>query len=831
MKILYVEDNPVDADLTRRHFRRVCPQHELEVVDSARAARERLAVASPDALLLDMQLMDGHGLELLAEVRAANDTLPIVMLTGSGDEETVVSALRAGCDDYVVKAGDYLSTLQAVVAQACVRRAVRGAQRAEPVRVLYAERHPSDVDLFTRHVARHAPHLQVRAVVDGPRAIEAVKQSPHEIDVVLLDYQLAGLNALEVVKALRDELGYDRPVIVVTGQGDEDKAVQTLKLGATDFLVKRDDLMRRLPMAIESAHYRHRLEQESRALKENQALFQQMASVIDDVFWLSDPHARRVLYVSPAVEKVWGLEVEGPGADPLRWLARVAAQDRRRAMRAVVHPGSDTVEIELKVATGRGERRDVLLRSYPVLDARGRVVRRAGIAQDITRRKEQEATISFQAHHDALTGLPNRTLLLDRLSRALGQARRQDSGIAVLFLDLDRFKNVNDSLGHLYGDELLQQVAVRLTQALRANDTICRLGGDEFVVVLDTVEDLSEPAHVADKIMDALAQPFAVRGLELHMSASVGISMYPRDGDDPEALLKYADIAMYKAKQAGRNGYRFFSAAMDAEAHQRLRLENELRRAVKRQELRLHFQPVMLLAEQRVLCVEALVRWQHPVDGLLMPDAFIPLAEESDLILDVGRWVIDEACRQHRLWREQGLPRLRIAINLSARQLTRPGLVESLQLAMLQHQVDGEDLEFEVTETAVMDRGDETSQTLQQLRQLGVRLAVDDFGTGYSSLAYLPRLPIQRLKIDRSFVRGLSADAQDAAIVEAVIAMAHKLRLEVVAEGVEEEAQRRFLQSHGCDEIQGYLLAPPLPPEQLVDWIVRHDGALQGQEA
>jgi diguanylate cyclase (GGDEF)-like protein len=418
------------------------------------------------------------------------------------------------------------------------------------------------------------------------------------------------------------------------------------------------------------------------------------------------------------------------------------------------------------------------------------------------------------AYHDALTGLPNRSLVLDRLEQGLRMAGHHDRMMAVLFLDLDRFKNINDTLGHLVGDELLRQVARRLRQLLPQEVTLARLGGDEFLVLIEDLEDPAQAARIADTIASELDAPFLIASQDLHISASIGVSLYPRDGTDEQTLLRYADTALYKAKSAGRNTYCFFSPDMNAHAHARLRLENEFRQAIERGELCLHYQP-QIDREGRLSGVEALLRWQHPHRGLISPTEFIPMAEDTGLIHVVGDWVLEEACRQARRWQQLGYPDMRVAVNLSVRQLQRRGLDQTVRSVLRRSGLAPAHLELEITESSMMDDPLGTMALLHTLRGIGVQLSVDDFGTGYSSLSYLKRFPLQRLKIDRSFVDGIPDDGEDLAIVEAIVALARKLNLRIVAEGVETGVQRELLSELGCDEMQGFLLGRPMPPGDL----------------
>ena len=421
--------------------------------------------------------------------------------------------------------------------------------------------------------------------------------------------------------------------------------------------------------------------------------------------------------------------------------------------------------------------------------------------------------------HDTLTKLPNRILLEDRIGQALEECRRAGALCAVLFVDLDRFKMVNDALGHLAGDELLRAVAGRLRSLVRMEDSVARLGGDEFVLLLRRLKDSSDAAIVARKLIAALSAPVRVQGHELRVTSSIGISVYPMHGDSAEALITNADAAMYHIKKSGRNDFRFFAPQMGDFFPERLALENDLRGALEAGQLELHYQPKVALQSGRVTGMEALARWRHPERGLIAPAEFIPLAEETGLIVPVGQWVAREACRQNRAWQNQGLPRMPVAINLSAVQLRRTDLVETVALALQESGLEARFLELEVTESAVMQNASEASVMLERLRRMGVNLAIDDFGTGYSSLSYLKRFPLNALKIDRSFVRDISCDADDAAIVQAIIALAHGLGLKVIAEGVENDAQLQFLRSLGADEYQGYLLTRALPRDEFARWL------------
>jgi diguanylate cyclase (GGDEF)-like protein len=430
------------------------------------------------------------------------------------------------------------------------------------------------------------------------------------------------------------------------------------------------------------------------------------------------------------------------------------------------------------------------------------------VYRDIAERRRAEEKLRVVATHDPLTALPNRTLLHERLSHALAKAQHYDRHLAVLFVDLDRFKNINDTLGHEAGDLLLQMAAQRMGDCLRGTDTMARQGGDEFVVLMDELTDAGPAAGVSQRILDAMGNPFNVDGQEVHLTASIGISVFPEDG---RALLKNADIAMYCAKEKGRNNYQFYSTQFDKHSVERLSLEASLHRALDRNEFTLHYQPKVDIATGQISGMEALLRWQHPELGWIQPARFIPLAEESGLIQKIGGWVLKTACAQNRAWQKQGMRPLRVAVNLSSHQFASDSVLQDVEIALHESGLEAPNLELEITESAAMHNPEQTASILRQLKNLGTHISVDDFGTGYSSLAYLKRLPIDSIKVDRSFVEDLPEDLESVAITTAVINMAHVLRLRVVAEGVESAAQLRFLHGEGCDEMQGYLFSEARP--------------------
>ena len=434
------------------------------------------------------------------------------------------------------------------------------------------------------------------------------------------------------------------------------------------------------------------------------------------------------------------------------------------------------------------------------------------LTEQIERGKVQ---LEHLAHHDVLTDLPNRMLMRDRLTQAIEGAHRQGNRLALMFMDMDRFKHVNDSLGHTVGDHLLQSAAHRLVGCVRQSDTVSRQGGDEFVVLLPSIEHAQDAEHSAQKLLAAFTRPHEVDGHVLHVSLSIGISIYPDDGQDAQTLIKSADTAMYYAKESGRNTYKFFELEMNARAVQRHIVEASLRRAMDEQEFVLYYQPKVNLASGAIVGVEALIRWQHPTRGLLLPDEFVPIAEDCGLILPIGRWVLREACRQAQSWQLDGLVPITVAVNTSALEFRAKDFLKNLSATLATTGLASRYLELELTESVLMRGAEATDTLLNALAQMGVRLAIDDFGTGYSSLSYLRRFPIQTLKIDQSFVQQMCANPDDATIVSAVIAMGKSLNQCVIAEGIETSEQYGFLRAQNCDEGQGYFFGRPMPPEAL----------------
>ena len=546
------------------------------------------------------------------------------------------------------------------------------------------------------------------------------------------------------------------------------------------------------------------------ALRESEKQFRQLATNIPEVFWMMDISRKAMIYVSPAYEQVWGRAWSGEPIPFDDWLVHVHDEDRRRVRRAMRHFAAEGYSEEYRVVRPDGSCRWIHDRAFPVREARAQVTRVTGIAADITERKEIEQRLRYLAHFDQLTELPNRVLFKDRLEQAIAQAGRNHRHVAVMFIDLDGFKIVNDTYGHAVADRLLADVARRLKSCTRASDTVARLGGDEFGIVLTNLTHEQSGQTAAQKIIDALARPFYSTGKEAFVSASIGLALYPWDGAGAELLTRNADTAMYKAKQLGRNNCKRYTPEMDAGVQQRLALEKHLRRAVDDSAFTLRYQPVVSLDTGRVTRVEALLRWSHPELGTIAPSDFVPLLEELGLIVKVSDWVLREACGQANLWRAAGMADIKIAVNVSARQLLNHDLSKHVLEVLRDMGCDPHQLDLEITENFLMQNIDAAKTALDKLRHAGIRLTLDDFGTGYSSLSHLSRFPIDAVKIDRTFVHDLPENPHHAAITRSVIGLAHNLGMRAIAEGVETQAQLDFLRDNGCDEVQGYYFAHPV---------------------
>jgi diguanylate cyclase (GGDEF)-like protein len=663
--------------------------------------------------------------------------------------------------------------------------------------------------------------FEVLEAADGEEALKILRQPPP--DLVLLDVDMPGVDGFEVCRQIRQRWdATEVPVIMVTGMDDLDSINQAYESGANDFISKPINW----PILGYRARYVLRSAQAARNLRDLEEKQAAIVHAMPDMIFLVDRDGTFLDYKSG-----YGMV---PFAPPEEFLGRRVADIMPNDVGQLMTRG-----IEHALQTGDLQS---LVYKLPMPDSvhqyEARIVRSGpdkvvAVVRDITLQKLNEERIRRLAYFDTLTGMPNRQHFMERLDQALRQARDRCRKLALLFLDLDGFKRVNDTLGHSAGDSLLQMVAERLKEKLRAGDTVsrpaveefglsfARLGGDEFAVVLPDIEDMQAAMLVAQRVQAVLNRPFPIGGAEITVTSSMGISIFPDDGTDAATLLKHADTAMYHAKEQGRNNWQMYTRTLTAQAVSRLSLENDIRKAQERGEFRLVYQPQVLAQDGKIIGMEALIRWQHPEHGLVSPSEFVSVAEQSGLIVPMGEWVIRAACEQVQAWQESGIVPPRVAVNVSARQLRAPGFLGRVTSILAETGIRPELLELELTESILMDSEAQALNSLRELCALGVQLSIDDFGTGYSSLGYIKRFPISMLKIDQSFVSGLPHSTDNAGITTAIIAMARSLGLDVIAEGVETNEQRTFLRKAQCPKLQGYLFSPPVKPDQMAGLLHR----------
>jgi diguanylate cyclase (GGDEF)-like protein/PAS domain S-box-containing protein len=632
-------------------------------------------------------------------------------------------------------------------------------------------------------------------------------------DVILLDLGLPDSQGLDAVRRARCAAPRV-PLVVLTGTDDELMAVQALQEGAQDYLVKGQietrGLLRALRYAVERKHM------EDALFVEKEQAQVTLNSIADAV--ICTDLQQNITFMNVVAEKLTGWSwKEAAGlatADVFRRLKHTAGESSGSGLNPVVGQHAAPLTSSCMLIRRDGAEIPIDHSIAPIHDRAGKPTGCVYVFRDVSVARAMALQMTYSAKHDFLTGLPNRKLLHERIEQAIVLAQRHMKRIALLFLDLDGFKHINDSLGHPIGDQLLHSVAKRLLDCARASDTVSRQGGDEFIVLLSEVEHAEDAAIAASRMLRAVAEAHNIDGHDLHVTTSIGVSVYPDDGADAETLIRNADTAMYQAKENGRQSYQYFKPAMNARAVERQAIEAALRRALERNQFTLLYQPKLDFRTGAISGAEALIRWTHPTRGSVPPAEFIPVAEDCGLILTIGNWVLRQACEQARAWQDAGLPATTMAVNVSAREFRDDGYLDSLFATLSDTGLDPKLLELELTESVLMKHAESAACTLQALRDRGVQVAIDDFGTGYSSLSYLGKFPIDALKIDQSFVGRIAAATDDASIVTAVISMARSLKLRVVAEGVETHEQVAFLQDHECDEAQGYYFSRPVLPEQ-----------------
>ncbi|HBG07815.1 MAG: diguanylate cyclase [Geobacteraceae bacterium GWC2_58_44] len=676
--------------------------------------------------------------------------------------------------------------------------------------------------LLTREVLEQAG-LTVHETDDGSHALALFDRITP--DLVLLDVMMPGTDGFTVCGQIRKHpAGQNTPILMMTGLDDVESIRRAYEAGATDFITKPFNWL----IMGYRVRYMMRANRIFQALGKSQASLSYAQRIAKMGSWEWDVEKDKVEW-SDAVYSIFHIDPCGFDGTYQAFLNSVHPQDKEPVNAALEQAltGARPYSIDHRIMLSDGSERFVHSEARVVVDRDGRAVRVAGTLQDITERKQTEEKIRNLAFYDSLTGLPNRVLFKENLEHALAHAKRRGRRVGTLFLDLDRFKWINDTMGHGVGDRLLQELAVRLKQCVRKNDfvgrlahhellySIARLGGDEFTIILDDIADPMDAATVARRVIEDVARPFGLEGYEVIVTASIGISIYPDDGLDIVTLIKHADTAMYHAKELGKNNFQFYTKSMTESAFQRLVLESQLRRALEREEFTLQYQPQVDLSDGSICCLEALIRWQSPELGSVAPASFIPLAEETGLILRIDEWVLATACNQLKAWQSAGLPAVRVAVNLSGQHFQHKTLHDTVRRIMKETGVPPGSLELELTEGVLMGNGEETVATLDALKGLGLTLAIDDFGTGYSSLSYLRRFQLDVLKIDQSFVRDVASNADSAAIVTAIVAMAKSLKLDIVAEGVETAEQLNFLAELGCCKMQGYLFSHPVTADQI----------------
>ncbi len=812
LRIVMVEDVESDAEITLRELARGGLRVEFRRVETEEELVRECGEFDPDVVLSDFALPKFDGLAALSVVRQLKPDVPFIFVSGTIGEETAVNTLRSGATDYVLKTNlsRLASAVQRAVQEARERAALRTAearvQRSEKIFRSFMENLPGVAFIrdaagrftFINRVGEWALGRSHEEILGVP--IEQLMGETAAVYALTTDAKVLETNApVHAIQTLPTPAGLRHWMTVkfpLRHDGAGEAAIGGIGIDLTERL-EAEEALRLRDRAVEAS--------------------------VDPVLIVSATDAGMpLLYVNAAFERVTGY-----------------SRDEVLGRNSSLLQGNDRDQPELdKIRRAIAEQRDgqALLRNYrkdgslfwnmlyvtPVRDPRsGEVTHFVGVQHDITELKRYQDELEHQANHDALTGLANRNLLKDRLHQQLALAQRYKRSFSVAFIDLDNFKLINDSLGHDVGDRLLRIAGERLVGCVRDGDTVARPGGDEFVLLVAERQNEGGAYRVVQRVMAALAPPFQIDHREFNVTCSVGIASFPRDGQDAETLLRNADTAMYRAKESGRNTFQLYSSEMNVNVGERLTVETDLWRALERDELRLLYQPKVEMKTGRIIGTEALLRWQHPIRGSILPAKFIPVAEESSLIVQIGKWVIDTACAQNVAWQNAGLPHVPVAVNISARQLHDKNLVPTVRAALSESGLEPKYLEIELTESAVMPSVDKAMATLSELRAMGVHVSLDDFGTGYSSLSYLKRLPVTGLKIDQTFVRDLATDVDDAAIVRAIIAVAGELSLDVTAEGVETAQQVAFLTAHNCGEAQGFYFARPAPANEILTLLER----------
>jgi len=810
LNVLIVEDVEADADLQVQYLQRTgisCTMHRVETESEFVRQLEQW---QPDVILSDFTLPQFDGMSALRIARQKRPDIPFIFVSGTIGEERAIASMKQGATDYVLK--DHLEGLAPAVRAALDQAAERAVRRRAELELRVSE---SRFQLFMDHLpgAAFIKDAEGRYTFVNKAAEKIfgapVSQVIGNHDSRMLPFDVAVANQQEDERVLRENVALQTTHIMPDEDGSHHWLTIKFPIAGTN---GSGDMVGGVAIDITD-----RLRGEEALLLRDRAI---EASVNPIVIVDSREPGMPIVYVNPAFERVTGYssaEAMGRNCNFLQKADR--NQPDLEKIRAAVQEQREGHAV-LRNYRKDGSRIWLDLYIAPVRDPRTRLVTHfVGVLYDITEIKRYQDELEHRATHDSLTGLANRNLFNDRLHQGIVQARRYGRTLTVAFVDLDHFKLINDSMGHRAGDEMLKLISERINSCVREGDTVARVGGDEFVVLLQSPAHEESNYRIAQRMIAAIAAPFTLYGRDLKLTCSIGLAVFPRDGSDAEALMRNADAAMYRAKETGRNQFQFYSHEMNAHMSGRLSLEGGLWYALERNEFILHYQPQFDLNSGDVIGVEALIRWNHPDLGVVMPLQFIALTEENGLITPIGEWVIRTACAQNKALQDAGLPPIRVAVNISARQFRQPHLVETMSNALRATGLEARYLEMEMTESMVMHDVNVVLGTLQELAAMGMQLSVDDFGTGYSSLSYLKRFPVDRLKIDETFVRDILTDPDDAAITKAIISMGHAMDIKVLAEGVETAEQMHWLRSNGCDEAQGYYFSRPIAMDELTAFL------------
>ena len=812
--VLLVEDDPTDARLIEDAFAgaRGASFH-IERVGRLADAIERVARETFDVILLDLTLPDGQGVGTIDRiVLAAPKAMVLVLGDASDGMELAEQSMAHGAHDYVPKTRFDVYELSKILGYVLREKAARDAQRIAETRFqAMSDASPMGICVTdAQGICRYTNAAYYKISGLGSEQVLgkdwASTVHPKDRQRALAEWEAA----VHSQAPFQIEFRFQR----------KDRRIVWVRANTAAMLNEKQvcGYVQAIEDITENKVREFVLQATEDALFDEMELVETTLNSIGDAVLTADIYGK-VTYLNQAAERMTGWSRDKALGLPVGDILQIVdSSTRKMADDPLARAMAEDRTVKLaksSILLGRhGAEFAIIDSSSPIHDAQGRLTGAVIVFQDVTEAQALTQKMSHLAQHDFLTGLPNRLLLTDRLTQAIEMSRRQETQVALLYMDIDYFKHINDSLGHLIGDQLLQSVASRLVGCVRGMDTVCRQGGDEFVVLLAEIDSPEDAIHIAEKLLTAIVVPHIIDAHVLHVSLSIGISVYPDDGGDAATLIQNADTAMYHAKANGRNNFQFFKAEMNAHAVERMSIERGLRRALKNGEFVLHYQPKINFVTGAMTGAEALIRWEDPENGLIYPTQFIQIAEESGLIVPIGQWVLREACRQVQNWLDAGLIAVPVAVNISAVEFRNSRFLEALVMILQETGMAPKYLQLELTESVLMHNADVSVVMLKRLRSIGLSLAIDDFGTGYSSLSYLQRFPITTLKIDQSFVNDIATNQDDATIVSAVIAMGRNLNQQVIAEGVETGEQFSLLQSQHCDEGQGFHFSPPLPAEE-----------------